>query len=76
MTVRVLGPHEHGRFSPEAWGLLLSLRGSGAIDGLELEQVIERALSQFEGRIAIDDLRALLDGTGLDDGHGTSGRVH
>ncbi len=76
MTVRVQGPHEHGRFSPEAWGLLLALRGSGAIDGPELEQVIERALVQFEGRIAIDDLRALLDGAGLDDGNASQGRVH
>lgn len=76
MTVRVQGPHEHGRFSPEAWGLLLALRGSGAIDGPELEQVIERALVQFEGRIAIDDLRALLDGAGLDDGNASPGRVH
>ena len=76
MTVRVQGPHEHGRFSPEAWGLLLALRGSGALDGTELEQVIERALVQFEGRIAIDDLRALLDGAGLDDGNASQGRVH
>ena len=76
MTVRVLGPHEHGRFAPEAWGLLLALRGSGALDGAELEQVIERALAQFDGRIAVDDLRALLDGAGLDEGHASLGRVH
>ena len=76
MTVRVQGPHEHGRFSPEAWGLLLALRGSGALDGAELEQVIERALAHFDGRIALDELRSLLDGAGLDDGGASAGRVH
>ena len=76
MTVRVQGPHEHGRFSPEAWGHLLALRGSGTLDGVELEQVIERALAHIDGRIALDDLRALLDGAGLDDGVGGAGRVH
>ena len=50
-----MGPHERGRFAPEAWGHLLSLNGSGAINGLELEHIIERALMQFEGRIALDD---------------------
>ncbi|HEY8832928.1 MAG TPA: DUF494 family protein [Gemmatimonadaceae bacterium] len=66
-TFRVMGPHERGRFAPDAWGHLLSLNGSGAINGLELEHIIERALMQFEGRIALDDLRGLLEGTGLDD---------
>ncbi|HEU4747334.1 MAG TPA: DUF494 family protein [Gemmatimonadaceae bacterium] len=69
-TFRVMGPHERGRFAPEAWGHLLSLNGSGAINGLELEHIIERALQQFEGRIALDDLRGLLEGTGLDDSSG------
>lgn len=49
---------------------MLSLTGSGAINGLELEHIIERALLQFEGRIALDDLRGLLEGTGLDDSSG------
>jgi Smg protein len=66
-TFRVMGPHERGRFAPEAWGHLLSLNGSGAINGLELEHIIERAMMQFEGRIALDDLRGLLEGTGLED---------
>jgi uncharacterized protein Smg (DUF494 family) len=60
-TFRVMGPHERGRFAPDAWGHLLSLSGSGAISGLELEHIIERAMMQFEGRIALDDLRGLLD---------------
>lgn len=55
---------------------MLALRGSGALDGVELEQVIERALAHIDGRIALDDLRALLDGAGLDDGVGGAGRVH
>ena len=66
-TFRVMGPHERGRFAPEAWGHLLSLSGSGAISGMELEHIIERALMQFDGRIALDDLRGLLEGTGLED---------
>ena len=68
MNFRVLGPHERGRFAPEAWGHLLALSGSGAINPAELEQIIERALIQFDGRIALDDLRALMEGTGYADG--------
>lgn len=66
-TFRVMGPHEKGRFAPDAWGHLLSLNGSGAINGPELEHIIERALLQFDGRIALEDLRGLLEGTGLED---------
>lgn len=67
LTFRVMGPHEWGRFAPEAWGYLLQLSDSGALSGFELEQVIERALTQFEGRIVLDDLRAMLEGHGMDD---------
>ena len=67
MTCRVMGPHEWGRFAPEAWGHLLRLSDSGALNGPELEQVIERALVHFEGRIALEDLRALMDGVGYDE---------
>jgi Smg protein len=62
-----MGPHERGRFAPEAWGHLLALNGSGAINSAELEHIIERALIQLDGRIALDDLRTLLEGSGLDD---------
>lgn len=78
-TFRVMGPHERGRFAPEAWGHLISLSGSGAINGSELEHIIERALLQFDGRIALDDLRGLLEGTGLEDsapGGGDNITVH
>ncbi len=78
MTFRVLGPHERGRFAPEAWGHLLALNGSGVLNAAELEHVIERALAQIDGHIALDDLHALIEGTGLvddgsagDHGHGT-----
>jgi Smg protein len=67
MTFRVLGPHERGRFAPEAWGHLLSLNGAGVLNAAELEQVIERALTQFEGRIALDDLRSLIAAAGYDE---------
>jgi uncharacterized protein Smg (DUF494 family) len=65
MTFRVLGPHERGRFAPEAWGHLLSLTGSGALNAAELEHIIERALLQIDGRIALDDLRSLMEGAGF-----------
>jgi uncharacterized protein Smg (DUF494 family) len=68
MTFRVLGPHERGRFAPEAWGHLLSLRGAGILNAVEMEHVIDRALAQIDGRIALDDLRSLMEGSGLDDG--------
>jgi uncharacterized protein Smg (DUF494 family) len=67
MTIRVLGPHERGRFAAEAWGHLLALSGAGALDPAELEQVIERAMLQIDGRIALDDLRSMMEGAGFDD---------
>lgn len=70
MTIRVLGPHERGRFAPDAWGHLLALSGAGALDPAELEQVIERAMLQFDGRIALDDLRAMMEGAGFDEAGG------
>ena len=67
MTFRVMGPHERGRFAPDAWGHLLSLNGAGILNGAELEHVIDRAMSQFDGRIALDDVRALLEGAGFEE---------
>jgi len=67
MTFRVQGPHERGRFAPEAWGHLLALSGAGVLNASELEQVIERAMAHVDGRIALDDLRALMEGAGIDD---------
>lgn len=65
MTFRILGPHERGRFAPDAWGQLLALARTGAISPPELEQLIERALAQIEGRITLDDLRVLVEGAGI-----------
>lgn len=65
MTFRILGPHERGRFAPDAWGQLLALSRSGAVTPFELEQLIERALVHIDGRIAVEDLRALVEGAGL-----------
>ena len=64
MSFRVLGPHERGRFAPEAWGHLMALTGTGALNATELEHIIERALVQIDGRIALDDLRSLMEGAG------------
>jgi hypothetical protein len=43
----------------------LALSGSGALNSAELEHIIERALIQIDGRIALDDLRSLLEGAGF-----------
>jgi hypothetical protein len=64
-SFRVLGPHERGRFSPEAWGHLLSLTGTGLVSAGELEHIIERALVQIDGPIALEDLRAFMEAAGL-----------
>lgn len=73
--IRVMGPHERGRFTPEAWGHLLSLSASGALSAGELETVIDRALSQVDGRIAIDDIRTLMDVGGTDESGASSDQV-
>jgi hypothetical protein len=57
---RVLAPFEQTRFAPEGWGLLLRLRAAGTLTGTEFEQLIERALVQVDGRIGVEELRALL----------------
>jgi uncharacterized protein Smg (DUF494 family) len=72
MTFRVLGPHERGRFAPEAWGHLLALRGSGLLSATDFETVIDRVLAQIDGRVALDDVRAILEGAGLGDDPGSS----
>ena len=59
-TFRVLAPFEQARFTREAWGQLLRLRAAGVLGGAELEQVIERALLQIDGRVGVDELRVLL----------------
>jgi hypothetical protein len=46
---------------------LLALSGAGALNPAELEQIIERAMLQFDGRIALDDLRSMMEGPGFDD---------
>lgn len=65
--VRVLGPHEWGRFEPAAWGRLLGWQASGILTLLELEQVIDRVLSHTEGCVGLSELQVVLDGIGLGD---------
>ena len=43
----------------------MALTGSGALNAAELEHIIERALLQIDGRIALDDLRSLMEGAGF-----------
>lgn len=68
--VRVLGPHELGRFTPDAWGQILTLHASGLLTVVELEHVIERALGHADGRVTLPELRVILDGIGLGDSGG------
>ena len=70
--VRVLGPHERSRFTPEAWGYLIGLRASGALGPDELEHVIERVLMQVEGRVSVEDARLVVE-SGTADGSGPFG---
>lgn len=69
---RVLASHERARLTPEAWGYLLSLSNTGLLSGPELEQVIDRAMSQLDGRIGLDELRSLLEMSGYGDASGGS----
>jgi len=65
VPTRVLGPHEWGRFSPEAWGRLMALQGSGVLSLQEMERVIEQALEQGDGRVALAELDMILGAAGL-----------
>lgn len=44
---------------------MLALSRTGVVTTSELEQLIERALLQVDGRIALEDLRVLVEGAGL-----------
>lgn len=67
-SVRVQGPHEEGRFTPQAWGHLLTLRASGVLNSATLEVVIERALEQTDGQVTMVELEAVLEAAGWNSG--------
>lgn len=71
-SMRVLGPHERSRFTAEAWGYLVGMSRSGVLDPVELEHVIERVLTHFDGRIALTDLRLVLGDGGSEGGDPSS----
>ncbi len=73
--LRVQGPHERGRFTAEAWGYLVMLGGSGAVNLHDFEQLVERALSHVDGRIGLPEVRALADEGGFDDSASNSDRT-
>jgi hypothetical protein len=68
--VRVPGPHEWGRYTPEAWGRVLRLNAGGIIGTPELERLLDRALDHGGGRVDLPVLRAVLDGVGLGEAGG------
>ena len=63
--LRVPGPHEWGRFTPEAWGRVLQLAAGGFLAAPDLERVLDQALDHGGGRVDLPVLRAVLDGVGL-----------
>ena len=73
--IRVQGPHERGRFSAEAWGYLVMLGGSGALNLHDFEQLVERALTHVDGRVGLAEIRALADEGGFDDASSGSERT-
>ena len=76
--LRVQGPHERGRFTAEAWGYLVMLGGSGAVNLHDFEQLVERALVHVDGRIGLPEIRAIAEDGGFDDptGSGDRAQVH
>jgi hypothetical protein len=49
----------------------MAISSAGLVTADEFESLVERALSQIEGRIALEDLRALMESVGfMDDGLG------
>ena len=76
--LRVQGPHERGRFTAEAWGYLVMLGGSGAVNRNDFEQLVERALVHIDGRISLADIRGIAEDVGVDDGamDGERSQVH
>jgi uncharacterized protein Smg (DUF494 family) len=68
MSLRVQGPHERGRFTADAWGYLMMLRSTAAVNSFDFEHLVERALVHVDGRISLTDIRALAEDVGFDDG--------
>jgi uncharacterized protein Smg (DUF494 family) len=64
--LRVPGPHELGRFAPDAWGHLLALQQAGAVSAAGFEMLVERALLHIDGVVSLADVRALADEAGVD----------
>jgi Smg protein len=65
-SLRVQGPHERGRFAPDAWGYLVTLYESRVVSWFDFEQLVERALFHIDGRIGLPEIRVLADEAGLD----------
>ena len=67
---RVEGPHERGRFTPEAWAQLLGMSINGQLGAADFEAAVERLLAQVDGRIGTGEVRALIEGGDSRDDHG------
>jgi uncharacterized protein Smg (DUF494 family) len=65
-ALRVQGPHERGRFTPDAWGYLLTLYNTSSTGLAVFETIVERALHHLDGPITRQDIRLLADELGVD----------
>jgi uncharacterized protein Smg (DUF494 family) len=66
LPMRVQGPHERGRFSPEAWGYLMMLISAGSVTLHEFEHLVERSLVHVDGRIGLAEIRTIAEESGFD----------
>ena len=57
---RVLHDVERLIISPRAYGYLIQLRELGLIDGMELEQIIEKSLMIGTSSVSVEDIKAIV----------------
>jgi Smg protein len=65
-ALRVQGPHERGRFTPDAWGYLLTLYNTASTGLGIFETIVERALHHLDGPITRQDIRLLAEELGVE----------
>lgn len=65
-SIRVQGPHERGRFHPDAWGYVLALHASGAAPPAVIEELVARALAYGDDVVSVQDLRSGAAELGVD----------
>lgn len=59
-SFRILHDVERLIISPRAYGYLIQLRELGLIDGMEMEQIIEKSLMIGTSTVSVEDVKALV----------------